>query len=87
MADVIKEQDVERLVSRAKQYADTDKYSPVELMKLVMESEKCSLAEAKEAYTLVSRNETLGEYQERVILPLIEGLEEEESSPAKQGES
>jgi len=87
MADVIHEKDIERLVSRAKLYVETDKYSPVEIMKLVMESEKCSLGEAKEAYTLASNNETLGEYQERVILPLIEDLEEEESSSSKKGES
>ena len=75
MADVIKEADLERLVSCAKKFSDLEKYSPVQIIKEVMTQERCSLSEAKEAYTLASQNETLGQYQERVILPLMEELE------------
>jgi hypothetical protein len=76
MADVIKKRDIKRLLSRAKQLVNTNKYSAVETVKFLMESEQCSLGEAKEAYTLALNNETLGAYQERVILPQIEELED-----------
>ena len=39
-------------------------------------NENCSLAEAKEAYSLAANNESLGQYQETVIVPLIEVLDE-----------
>ena len=84
MADVIKQQDLERLVSRAKHCIDTENYSSVETVKLIMESEQCSLGEAKEAYTLALNNETLGAYQARIILPQIEELEDGENQSAEQ---
>lgn len=78
MADVIKECDIERLVSCAIRLIKQSQYSPIEIIKQVKEKEKCSLAEAKEAYLLTTKGETLGEYQESVILPLLRELEESE---------
>ena len=78
MADIIKDSDIERLVTCAGRLISEDIHSPIQIIKDVIKIEKCSLAEAKEAYLLAANNESLGEYQERVILPLIEELEEEE---------
>ena len=79
MADIIQDSDIERLVSCANNFISEDINSPIQIIKKVMVSENCSLAEAKEAYLLAENNESLGEYQERVILPLIEEFEEHES--------
>ncbi|MGD9367880.1 MAG: hypothetical protein PVH87_19420 [Desulfobacteraceae bacterium] len=78
MADVIREKDVERLVGLAKKLINEDRYSPIEIIKNVRLETNCSLAEAKESYVLAANNESLGQYQERIILPLIEELEEYE---------
>jgi hypothetical protein len=78
MADVIQEKDVDRLVGLAKKLIDGDKHSPIEIIKNVRLSGNCSLAEAKEAYVLAANNESLGQYQDRIIVPLIEELEEYE---------
>jgi hypothetical protein len=56
---------------------DQNQYPPVKIVKQIVEDENCSLAEAKEAYILVTKNETLGEYQERVVLPILENQEKE----------
>ena len=76
MADVIRQEDIERLVSSAKRLIENGNYSPIEIIKKVRIDQNCSLAEAKEAYCLAANNESLGQYQERVILPLIEELDE-----------
>ena len=75
MADVIHAKDIDRLVSCAKKLANEEEHSAIQVIKKVISAENCSLAEAKEAYLLAVNNETLGEYQGRVILPFIEELE------------
>ncbi len=76
MADVIREEDVDRFVSLAKKLINEDRYSPIEIIKSIRLTTNCSLAEAKEAYVMAGNNESLGQYQERVILPLLEELDE-----------
>ena len=78
MADVIREEDVDRLFGLAKKLLNEDRYSPIEIIKNVRLEQNCSLAEAKEAYTLAANNESLGQHQERLIEPLLEELEEYE---------
>ena len=78
MADVIREEDVDRLVGLAKKLLNEDRYSPIEIIKNVRLEQNCSLAEAKEAYTLAKNNESLWQYQERLIQPFLEELEEYE---------
>ena len=80
MATIIQDKDVKRFVSLAMNLIQESCYSPIEIIKQIRVKEACSLAEAKEAYTLANSNETLGEYQERVILPLINELEEFEKN-------
>ncbi len=76
MADVIREEDVDKLVGYAQTLIDENQYGPIEIIKNVRLKKKCSLAEAKEAYVLAANNESLGQYQERIIAPLLKGLEE-----------
>ena len=76
MADVIREEDVDKLVAYAKKLIDENRYSPIEIIKNIRLKENCSLSEAKEAYVLAANNESLGQYQERIIAPLLEELEE-----------
>ncbi|GAB4188832.1 MAG: hypothetical protein Tsb002_15390 [Wenzhouxiangellaceae bacterium] len=83
MADVIKEEDVARLVGSAINLINEERYSPIEIIKRVKHEESCSLSEAKEAYSIAKNNESLSEYQERVILPLLSELNE----PEEQGNS
>lgn len=78
MACIIREENLERFVGLAKQLIDECRYSPIEIIKNVRLETGCSLAEAKESYVLAANGESLGQYQERVILPLIEELEEYE---------
>lgn len=78
MTDVIKEEDLEKFIGLAKKLVEKDCFNPIEIIKNVRLETGCTLAEAKEAYVLAANNETLGQYQERVILPLIEELEEYE---------
>jgi ribosomal protein L7/L12 len=78
MADVIKEEDLERFVSIARQLIGEARGSPIEIIKSIRLEAGCSLAEAKESYVLAANNESLCEYQERIIAPLIEELEEYE---------
>ena len=78
MANVIKEEDLEKFVDLARLLIGETSRSPIEIIKDIRLVTGCSLAEAKESYVLASNNESLGEYQERVIVPLIEELEEYE---------
>jgi len=74
MADVIRKENIEKMVSLAQKLIGENRYSPIEIIKNVRLKENCSLAEAKEAYVLAANNETLGQYQERIIAPLLEEL-------------
>ena len=76
MADVIKPNDIDRLVLRATKLAGEGKYSAIQIIKKVIDVENFSLSEAKEAYLLAANNETLSEYQGQVFLPLFKELEE-----------
>lgn len=76
MADVIRKEDVDNLVGYAQKLIDENQFSPIEIIKNVRLKKNCSLAEAKEAYVLAANNESLGQYQERIIAPLLEELEE-----------
>ncbi len=79
MADVIGEENIDRLVSHAKKLFEENCYSPLEIIKSVRLEKNCSIAEAKEAYLLASNNESLGSYQEKVIVPLLNELEKYEA--------
>ncbi|MDK2594045.1 hypothetical protein [Pseudoalteromonas obscura] len=72
MADVIPEEDVGRLVGIAKKLIDENQFSPIEIIKYLRLEENCSLGQAKEVFVIAEHDETLGQYQKRVVAPLME---------------
>lgn len=76
MADLIKDNDQQKFVGFAKELIEKGCLSPIQIIQQIRRETGCSIGEAKESYVLAANNETLGEYQERVILPLLEGLED-----------
>ena len=79
MADVIKLWDIDRLVSCARELVNEDRYSAIQIIKLIRDKEKCGLTEAKEAYLLAAKNKTLGEHQEELFSSLPDCFDNSEN--------